>query len=1015
MRAVFLAHSARRGDAMGRQIAGKMQALRSQGWDGRLFVEDASHLHDAVSEHGAAHTAASLWHHPADRAYLLDADVCFVEFGCAFDLLNLMPVLTGKKPRLIFTYYGLTPLQLWESNDRARLQTAHQFRGYVWFADHAFANSHFAAEELHQATGYPRERIHILPCLIDPPADYSSPMELRRRIAAEKAWVLLFVGRMAANKRPGLLIKALARLSNLDRPVHGVFLGPQNDIYAAETTRCQEMAHALGVTKRAHFLGNVSEAELWGWYHAADAFVLPSVHEGFGMTAVEAMACNLPVVVAKAGALPETVSDAGLTFIPDNLDDLERQLRRILTVQIPNDVGYKGKVGVVSPRFGTSFAGGAETSLRTMAKALQQSGHAVEVFTTCNRHDSRWGNHLPAGTTMDDGLTVHRFPIDPFDLDQHVAACEVIGQRRGDVTEDVEKRFLHHSLNSTSLVQTLSVRKEEFAAVITGPYLFGLIAQVAEALGDRLLLAPCFHDEPTAYLRVFQKAFQHVGGLLYHSRAEQHLAETKLGHQNPNSVVVGTLLAQSMVGDAERGRQLCGPNYVVYCGRYCPEKGLPELIDFIGRYQAEHPDRYRLVCMGQGAMRLPRQPYIIDLGFVSEEVKRDVLAGAKGLILLSPNESLSIVMLEAWLQGIPVIGTEKCAVVKEQIERSRGGFAIGSFEEFRAVLDRLYKEPAVGLAAGSAGRNFTLQNYTNPQAYAARLETALRQQSMPLPLLLRQRGTERAKQFLPTTWQPQFLQLIEELADKPRPTVRRQAQVHHAATEKVSSPGGKCLLSLRVENTGTIPLITTGPRTCFLWCVLRDKAGQVQAKPQRTRLPSMLLPGQTLAVAVAMTVPSAPGDYTVQVLAGPRKGVRGRTNMRNHGMKLTVVQQAAGSVDLPGDDFLQAAQAAVRQAHERGQLPQDYIDVTEGALAAVKRFLKRKLLHNFRKAYVDVMSRQQSEVNEALVTALCHLLDGYTVLSRKVADLEAARSRPRRRSARQAAPHAKDEPSCDAS
>jgi glycosyltransferase involved in cell wall biosynthesis len=65
-------------------------------------------------------------------------------------------------------------------------------------------------------------------------------------------------------------------------------------------------------------LGRVDDALLPGLYAGAAAFVLPSVHEGFGLTALEAMASGVPVVAARRGALPETCGDAALLVDPDD-------------------------------------------------------------------------------------------------------------------------------------------------------------------------------------------------------------------------------------------------------------------------------------------------------------------------------------------------------------------------------------------------------------------------------------------------------------------------------------------------------------------------------------------------------------------------------------------------------------------------------------------------------------------------------------------------------------------------
>ncbi|MGZ4280170.1 MAG: glycosyltransferase family 4 protein [Solirubrobacteraceae bacterium] len=73
-------------------------------------------------------------------------------------------------------------------------------------------------------------------------------------------------------------------------------------------------------------LGHVPDAHLPGLYAGAEAFVLPSWHEGFGLTCIEAMACGTPVVAARAGALPETCGDAARYADPADPDDIATQV-----------------------------------------------------------------------------------------------------------------------------------------------------------------------------------------------------------------------------------------------------------------------------------------------------------------------------------------------------------------------------------------------------------------------------------------------------------------------------------------------------------------------------------------------------------------------------------------------------------------------------------------------------------------------------------------------------------------
>jgi glycosyltransferase involved in cell wall biosynthesis len=78
------------------------------------------------------------------------------------------------------------------------------------------------------------------------------------------------------------------------------------------------------------FLGYVDDESLPGLYARASLFVLPSLDEGFGLPALEAMACGTPVIVSNAGALPETVADAGFILNSDDPDSLSTSLKRCL-------------------------------------------------------------------------------------------------------------------------------------------------------------------------------------------------------------------------------------------------------------------------------------------------------------------------------------------------------------------------------------------------------------------------------------------------------------------------------------------------------------------------------------------------------------------------------------------------------------------------------------------------------------------------------------------------------------
>jgi hypothetical protein len=102
-----------------------------------------------------------------------------------------------------------------------------------------------------------------------------------------------------------------------------------------------------------------------------------------------------------------------------------------------------------------------------------------------------------------------------------------------------------------------------------------------------------------------------------------------------------------------------------------------------------------------------------------------------------------------------------------------------------------------------------------------------------------------------------------------------------------------------------------------------------------------------------------------------------------------------------GEPFLAAVHAALTAAHGLKTLPDDYRDVTQGFLASWKRRVKQKLLNNFRRAYVDVLSRQQSAFNDQVLLALAQLADCCAVLGQSAsANAEVRRLRARLRQCR---------------
>lgn len=140
---------------------------------------------------------------------------------------------------------------------------------------------------------------------------------------------MLYLGTLEPRKNVPALVRAFAKAIGTGKrsfPHHLVLAGAKGWHYAdvfAEVER-------LGLQDRVHFPGFVSSEEQSLWYAAAEAFVYPSLYEGFGLPVLEAMACGTPVLASNAASLPEVVGDAGLLVAPDDEEGLAENLRRLL-------------------------------------------------------------------------------------------------------------------------------------------------------------------------------------------------------------------------------------------------------------------------------------------------------------------------------------------------------------------------------------------------------------------------------------------------------------------------------------------------------------------------------------------------------------------------------------------------------------------------------------------------------------------------------------------------------------
>jgi len=371
------------------------------------------------------------------------------------------------------------------------------------------------------------------------------------------------------------------------------------------------------------------------------------------------------------------------------------------------------RVLVVVQRYG-DVAGGAETHARELVNRLRPHV-SIDVATTTARDYWTWKNELVAGEDRVDGVRVFRFMVDAGrarDFRRHERAAFRTEHSLAD-----ERAFIRaQGPHAPELLEFVHREGPGYDCVVFFTYIYAPTVYGVPLVPERAVVVPTAHDEPALALAAYRPVFHAPRALAFNTVEERDMVHHRFGNQRVPHDVVGVGVDVPARSDPDRFRQAHGIDgpYFLYVGRIVESKGCPELFDHWARFAARHDGHATLVLAGHREMAVPDRPDVRYIGTVSDADKFDALAGCTALVYSGRLDSLSMVTLEAWAMGRPVVVSARAPVLASMSRRAGAGLPYGSADEFAEVLELLLERPALAAALGEQGRAFVARTYTWP-------------------------------------------------------------------------------------------------------------------------------------------------------------------------------------------------------------------------------------------------------------------------------------------------------------
>lgn len=375
----------------------------------------------------------------------------------------------------------------------------------------------------------------------------------------------------------------------------------------------------------------------------------------------------------------------------------------------------KRKIALVTPRYGLEVNGGAELLARQMAEHMP-SDFEIEVLTTKAVDYVTWANEYKNDTEVINGVFVRRFSVlRERDVEEFGPYYIKAVNYKNHTMADERKYFEMQGPYSPALVDYIDKHSDEYDVFVFMTCLYYITVEGLPKVKEKSILISTAHDEPPMYLRTFKQLFLMPKAMYYLTVEEKEFVEKTFGNahiiNNQGHGGCGIEIPKNI--NPERLKQERNiTDYMVYAGRIDEQKGCVKLFEYFERYKRENNNNLKLVLMGKAVVPIPENKDIISLGFVSEQKKFDVIAGARFMVMPSAFESLSIAILEAMALSVPVLVNARCEVLRGHCLRSNAGLYFRSYYEFEGCVNYMLNNPDVAEIMSANAKQYVKDNYT---------------------------------------------------------------------------------------------------------------------------------------------------------------------------------------------------------------------------------------------------------------------------------------------------------------